>query len=113
MSSEQSFSLEEWRIAAEGLSAIAISSFEMDPDSGRARESLLLMWEQLGKPEGLFKAASEAVSTSPQPAPETAGQTERARYIREMLGVTSAEKALVAMLSARELLEELATEFDG
>lgn len=113
MSSETPFSPAEWRTAAEGLSAIAITSFEMGSDSDRAREAVLVMWEQLGRPRDLFKAAAETVSHSPQPMPETAGETERTRYIREMLGVTSAEDALISMLSARELLEKLAAEFDG
>jgi hypothetical protein len=68
--------------------------------------------EALGSPSGAFGDAALAISTLPQPLSETAVKTERLREIREQLGVTSAETYLTASLSAREVLEKLAAEFE-
>jgi hypothetical protein len=113
MSNDASLSPDEFRAAADGISAIAIANFEMGTDEGGARNAVLEMWNRLGRPPGLFCAAVESTTRSPQPLLETAVETDRARRIREMLGLRSSEESLVAMLAARELLEQLASEFEG
>ncbi|GAB3617400.1 hypothetical protein GCM10027416_19570 [Okibacterium endophyticum] len=104
---------EQYRIAVEGISAIAITNFEMGAGEAQARTAVLALWEQLGRPRGAFAEAATSTTHSPQPVLQTAEETERARQIREMLGVRSSEEALVAMLSACEMLEQLAAELDG
>lgn len=99
------------RIIIEGLAAWAESGFAMGWTRERVRDNVLEQWERTGRLPGAFAAAAEAVANGPQPLLESAEETERARPIREMLGVQPAEEILVAALEGRELLKELAAEF--
>ncbi len=99
-------------IVAEGLASFASTFFAMGDPPEVVRRKLIAHWESLGRPPGAFGDAAQAISTLPQPLTETAEKTERLREIREQLGVTSAETYLTASLSAREVLEKLAEDFD-
>jgi len=93
---------------AEGFAATAVSMFEVGESRQAASDKLVDMWDAFGQPEDLFRAAAEAVLLAPQPISESAEQIEKMRLIREKLGVQSAEEQLLAAMSARELLLELA-----
>ena len=101
---------ENGAIVAEGLAAYATTYFEMGDAADVVRSKLVGQWELLGSPRGAFGAAAEAVSAQPQPIVESVEASERGRAIRALLGVTEPEPQLVAALSARELLEDLARE---
>lgn len=103
---------DEFRVAAEGLAAIAIASFEMGEGEGAARSAVLSMWQQLGRPSQVFAAAADSIAKLPQPLLESAPETERSRQVREMLGVLSSEESLTAMLNARDLLQRLSATND-
>lgn len=94
----------------EGMAAIALTAFEMGKDAAGAREDLVAMWQDLGRPTNLFQAAAVSISGMPQPLSESPEVIERMRPIRESFGVTSADASLVAALQGRELLEGLAAE---
>lgn len=97
-------------VIVEGLAVIAQTIFEMGGDDVQARQALVTRWMQLGSAPGVFLAAANAMKNLPQPLVESAEETERAREVRAMLGVTTADESLVAALRARETLEQLARE---
>jgi len=101
---------ENGAITAEGLAAEATTWFEMGGAADVVRSKLVRRWEALGSPGGAFGAAAEAVSAQPQPIVESVEESERARPMRALVGVTEPEKQLLAALRARELLEDLARE---
>lgn len=101
---------DERRTVIEGLAAIATSLAEAGMPEPDAHAQLVAWIERLGVDAATVRAAAAEVARQPQPLEETAEETERARPIREMLGVTSAEDQLIAALRAREWLEQLADE---
>ena len=94
----------------EGLAAIASTLAEMGTSDDEALAQLRAWIVRLNVNAATIRDAATAMSSMPQPLEETAEQTERARPIREMLGVTSAAEELAAALRAREWLEQLAGE---
>lgn len=103
----------ERRVIADGLAAIAISSFEMGKASEEVAEIIVGHWEQLGSPPGALSAAADAVRSAPQPVSETPERLEATRSIRERLGVQPADDQLLAAIAASELLRVLSAERDG
>lgn len=101
------------RIIAEGLAASAVTRLEMMPDDVETvRSQLVEQWRAHGSPTNAFRDAAAAVSTLPQPELEAAETKEKMRPIRQALGVTSAEEQLVAALSALDILNSLAEQYD-
>ncbi len=98
----------------EGIAAFAISLAEMGTDEEAARSQLVGMMVGVHEidPE-LLREAAAAVSAFPQPLDESPEEIERARPIREMLGVRSASEELEAVLRAREWLQRLADDLAG
>ena len=103
---------DEEALIAEGLASVAITFLAMGESTDAVRQRLIAQWEGFGQPPGAFARSAAAASTLPQPLVETAEESERLREIREHLGVTSAETYLTASLTAREVLERLAADFD-
>lgn len=101
---------EELTIAANGLSAIAITLCEMDMPDVEVRSAVLEQWRALHMPVSVLAAAATAVTHSPQPVLESAEKSERMEPIREMLRATSPHTQLSAMIRAREILQNLANE---
>ena len=99
------------RVVVDGVAAAAIYYAEMGYPEDVARSWLLARLQQVGATDAeVVRDAAESVARQPQPLEESAEETERARPIREMLGVTSAEDQLSAALTAREWLERLAAD---
>ena len=99
------------RVVVDGVAAAAIYFAEMGYPEDVARGWLLARLQQVGATDAeVVRDAAESVARQPQPVEESAEETERARPIREMLGVTSAEDRLSAALTAREWLERLAAD---
>lgn len=101
---------EQFAVAANGLSAIAITLFEMGEPDEVVRAKVYGHWQVLRAPSSVFAAAASTVTTSPQPLEETAEKSARLEQSRGMLGAAQPQDQLVAMLKARELLEALAIE---
>lgn len=99
---------DERQIVAEGLSAMAVTFFEMGHTKREVRDFLVAQWQRLGSTDGAFEDALLAMRTMPQPLSESPEEIERARPIREALGVAPADDQLNAALAATELLVELA-----
>jgi hypothetical protein len=96
---------------AEGVAALAFSHAEQGTSEEEARVVILETLMQLGEANAsMVRLAASAVTSLPEPLDETPEEIERARPIREMMGVRSAENDLAATLRAREWLERLATE---
>lgn len=102
----------EHAIIVNGIAALAVSGFEMGWPRDRVRAALIAQWIRLDSEPGVFGEAAAAIASFPQPIVESAEKTERMRPIREQLGAQSADEQLVAAIDGRELLEELAAEFD-
>lgn len=83
----------------------------MGDSSSIARAKLVDLWESLGSPAGVFRAAAESIVRLPQPLMEPAEKTERLLPYRDQLGVMSADEQIAAALRARELLESLSRDF--
>lgn len=100
------------RRIVEGLAATAVAAAEMgeSDDAICAQLAAWLTTLRVDDPVAVVRAAAQAVGGMPQPISESAAETERARPIREMLGVQSADEQLVAALRARECLERLAND---
>ncbi len=99
------------RVVVEGLVATALTLAERDERDGNALGYLRDLSDQVGlRTPAVFRAAAAAITQMPQPPLESADATERARPMREMLGVQSAEDKLAAALRAREWLLRLADE---
>ena len=98
----------------EGLAAIAVTVAEMGGTNDDIRAQLISMMFKLhiDDPAEVLRAAAAAVGRLPTPMEESAGDTERQRGLRALLGVTSAEDQLAAGLRGRDMLEKLAAEFD-
>ena len=100
----------------EGLAAIANGLAEMgesDEEIRRHMRGHLARRQITTEAPAVLRAAAECITRMPQPLLESAEETERRRPIEEMLGLTSAEDQLAAMLRAREVLENLARDFEG
>lgn len=102
------------RVIVEGLGAMAVSLAETGEDEDTARRQLVGMMLQLHETDvEVLREAAEAIASFPQPIDESADELERARPIREMLGVRSASEDLEASLRARDWLERLANDLDS
>lgn len=100
---------DERTLTLEGLAAIAVTVAEMGgtPEDVMARVGPYLF--KLGLATGDdVRAVAAAIARLPQRMNESAEIRERRKPIERMLGLTSAEEALVASLTAREALETLA-----
>jgi hypothetical protein len=83
-------------------------------DEDTARRQLVGMMLRLYETDvEVLREAAQAISSFPQPIDESADELERARPIREMLGVRSASEDLEASLRARDWLERLAHDLDS
>ena len=101
------------RVVVEGLVATAMTLAERDERDTNALGYLRDLADQVGlRTPPVFRAAAVAITEMPQPPLESADETERARPMRQMLGVQSAEDKLAAALRAREWLLRLADETD-
>jgi len=98
------------RIIADGLAAIATTSFEMGQSRDAVRACLVDWWERLGSPANAFEDAAVALRQLPQPISERPEEIERRRAVRQQLGVQSADEQLLAAIEASALLGELSTE---
>jgi hypothetical protein len=95
----------------EGIGAAAVTLAEMGESEGEARSRLVALLNQVGVTDAeIVRDAAAAIGTFPQPIDETLEEIERARPIRESLGVPSAEYELEAALRAREWLQRLAAD---
>ncbi len=102
------------RVVAEGIAAMAVTLAEMGATEDEARVKILAMLQQVGPADAeIVREAAACIGQMPQPLNESAEEVERARPIREMLGVTSAEEQLTAALTGREWLEHLAADLGG
>lgn len=106
----------ERQVITEGLAAFASSFCETgltddEVKAGIERQCLALHLDAEDVLT-LLREAAEALRHLPQPIYESAEDTERARPIRVMLGVTSAEDQLAATLRAGELLQQMADEIE-
>jgi len=104
---------EELRVVVEGLAVTAVTLAERDERDATALGYLRDLSDQVGlRTPKVFRAAAEAITNMPQPPLESAEETERARPMRTMLGVQSAEDQLSAALRGREWLLRLADELE-
>ncbi len=104
---------EELRAAVEGLARTAVTLAERDEREANALGYLRDLSDQLGLcTSAVFRAAAAAITEMPQPPLESAEETERARPMRTMLGVPSAEDRLSAALKGREWLLRLADKLE-
>ncbi|MCJ1715898.1 hypothetical protein ACLBWP_17860 [Microbacterium sp. M1A1_1b] len=93
---------------AQGLATMASAGFEFGGDPDQVAHDVRTMWQQLGRPQGAFEAAAQAIAVLPQrPEVPVAAQAER-RRLERAFGINPVEVELAAALSARELLERLA-----
>ena len=105
---------EQLRVVVQGLAVTAVVLAERDERESTALRHLRDLSEQAGMCTAeVFRRAAAAVTAMPQPPLESAEETERARPMRTMLGVQSAEDQLSAALKGREWLVRLADELDG
>lgn len=106
---------EAQKVIVEGLAALTISLVSMGSSADETRAQLMGWAAQLGVADDprAFRSAAACVRSGPHPLQESAEETERARPIREMLGVPSAEDDLLAEMTAAETLEEIAAAIDA
>lgn len=101
----------------EGLAAIATSVAEMGGTDDDIRAGVANMMLQLHIADhevvDVLRAVVASISKMPQPMTESAEKTERRRHVREMLGVQSAEEQLLAMMRAREVVQQLADRLES
>ncbi len=101
------------RMLADGLAATAVTLAERDERETNALGYLRDLAAQMGhRTSPVFRAAAAAITNMPQPPLESADETERARPMRQVLGVQSAEDKLAAALKGREWLLRLADELE-
>ncbi|MBT1669646.1 hypothetical protein KK092_09655 [Curtobacterium flaccumfaciens pv. flaccumfaciens] len=94
------------------LASAAVSVCDTWADPDKRRIEVLACWRaSFGSEPGLLCKAAEAVAALPKPIPDKVKDIERMQQIRKVIGATSPEDELLAMLDARELLQELAREF--
>ncbi len=105
---------EQQRVVIEGLAVTAVTLAERDERETTALAYLRDLSEQAGgRTAQVFRLAAAAITDMAQPPLESAEETERARPMREMLGVQSVEDQLTAALRGREWLLWLAEELEG
>ncbi len=98
-------------VVVDGLARTAVTLAERDERDVTALGYLRDLAGQMGAcTSPVFRAAAAAIAELPQPPLESAEETERARPMREVLGVQSAEDQLTAALKGREWLVRLADE---
>lgn len=98
---------------AEGLAATAVTLAERNERESTALGYLRDLSAQVGlRTPMVFRAAATAITNMALPPLESAEDTERARPIRQMLGVQSVEDQLSAALKGREWLLRLAEELE-
>ena len=104
---------EQLQVVVEGLAATAVTLAERDEREANALGYLRDLAAQVGqRTPPVFRSAAAAITNMPQPPLESADETERARPLRQMLGVQSAEDKLAAALKGREWLLRLAAELE-
>ncbi|MDQ2729677.1 MAG: hypothetical protein M3Y91_17850 [Actinomycetota bacterium] len=87
---------------------MAVTLAEMETAPSPALIQLENMAVTFGMTADDVRAAAVTIASFPQPQEESVEHTERARPIREMLGVTSAHDQLAAAITGRAWLEQLA-----
>lgn len=92
------------RTVVEGLAAIATGLAEMSVDDADARTQVRRWIDRLAVDAPTIRAAAEVIARQSQLLEESAEETELARPIREVLGLTSTKDQLAAALRAREWL---------
>jgi hypothetical protein len=100
---------DERQVIVEGIAAYAVTYAEMGATENEAVRMLVAHLLRLAGPDPtIIEDAARAVRSMPQPFDETPEEIERARPIREMFGLPTAEDELTAALQAREWLTGLA-----
>ena len=100
-------------VMIEGLAATAVYLAEREELEVDALPYLRAMSTQVGgRSPQVFRGAADAITRMPLPPVESAEETERARPMRQVLGVPDVEGQLAAALTSREWLLKLAEELD-
>lgn len=95
---------------AQGLATMASAGFEFGSDAEQVAHDVRTMWEQLGAPTGAFAAAAGAIARLPQRPEVPVADQARRRAFERAVGINPVEVELTAAMSARELLERMASE---
>lgn len=93
---------------AQGLATMASAGFEFGGDTDQVAHDVRAMWEQVGRPDGAFEAAAQAIAVLPQRPEVPVADQARRRRLERAFGINPVEVELAAALSARELLERMA-----
>ncbi len=104
--------LEDANRHAISLASSAVAWIENGATDTDVRAALISAWRDLGSPVGAFAAAATAVALIRQPLDSPPESLEEEVRLREALGLPSTSEQLVALISARTALEDLAHEFD-
>jgi hypothetical protein len=92
---------------AQGLATMASAGFEFGSGPEQVAHDVRTMWEQLGRPQGAFDAAAQAIAGLPQRPEVPVAEQPRRRELERAFGINPVEVELAAALSARELLERM------
>lgn len=95
---------------AQGLATMASAGFEFGSDAEQVAHDVRTMWQQLGAPTGAFAAAADAIARLPQRPEVPIADQARRRAFERAVGINPVEVELTAAMSARELLERMASE---
>jgi hypothetical protein len=105
---------DEWTVISEGLAVFAIALVGLGTDEATCRHAILRHldhWD-LAAPT-MLRAAADSIKSFPQPIDERPEEIERAKPVRDLMGVPSAEAELLESIAARELLQRLADELSA
>jgi uncharacterized membrane protein (DUF2068 family) len=95
---------------AQGLATMASTGFEFGGTADEVAHDIRAMWRHLGSPDGAFRAAADAVAKLPQRPEIPVAEMPRRQALEKAFGINPVEVELAAALSARELLERMATD---
>lgn len=108
---------QRWRPIVEGMAAFAMTFAQMGDTEEDARAKLVGQMQQLRLDQSdavrVLRAAADSITRFPQPPDESAERLERARPIREMLGLPEPSDDLAASLRAREWVQRLANDLEA
>ena len=93
---------------AQGLATMASAGFEFASTPEQVAHDVRTMWEHLGRPEGAFEAAAQAIAVLPQRPEVPVALQARRREFEQAVGINPVEVELAAALAARELVESRA-----
>lgn len=94
---------------AQGLATMASAGFELGGTTDEVERDIRAMWRHLGSPRGAFEAAAGAIGTLPQRPEVPLAEMPRRRALERAFGINPVEVELAAALSARELLQRMAS----